>query len=69
MAENAKPDLRDQPADPGTDDLDAVADRLEASLQRIAERLEAGVPSAELARRLDGLIIRLRDALNRTTDQ
>lgn len=48
------------------DDLDAVADRLEAALERIARHLDAAKPArppAELAARLDGLIGRLRDAL------
>ena len=52
----------------GTDseDLDAVADRLEAALDRIAANLDAGKParpSAELTTRLDGLIGRLREVL------
>jgi hypothetical protein len=49
-----------------TDDLDAVADRLEAALERIVRHLDAprpGQPTTELAARLDGLIERLRDAL------
>ncbi len=50
----------------GPDDLDAVADRLEAALERIAAHLDAARPArppAALAARLDGLIGRLRDAL------
>ena len=50
----------------GADDLAAVADRLEAALERIVRRLDnpkPGLPSAEIAARLDGLIGRLRDAL------
>ena len=50
----------------GTEDLDAVADRLEAALERIAAHLEASKPDrppAELAARLDGLIGRLREVL------
>ena len=54
-------------ADTGdTEDLDAVADRLEAALERIVRRLDTSGPEqppAELAARLDGLIERLRDAL------
>jgi hypothetical protein len=56
--------LQDTEGDP--EDLDAVADRLEAALDRIARRLETpgpARPTAELAARLDGLIERLRDAL------
>ena len=48
------------------DDLDAVADRLEAALERIARCLEAARPAeppADLVARLDGLIGRLRDIL------
>jgi hypothetical protein len=65
-------------ADTGdTQDLDAVADRLEAALDRIVQRLGTpelgtpglgtpgqGHPTVQLAARLDGLIERLRDALN-----
>jgi hypothetical protein len=45
------------------DDLDAVADRLEAALERIARNMDAPRPNAELVARLDGLIERLREAL------
>jgi len=50
----------------GAEDLAAVADRLDAALERIVRHLDApkpGHPSAELVARLDGLIERLRDAL------
>jgi hypothetical protein len=45
------------------DDLEAVADRLEAALERIARKLDSPRPNAELVARLDGLIERLREAL------
>ena len=49
--------------------LDAVADRLEAALERIVRHLDNPAQdsgAAEgIAARLDGLIARLRDALNR----
>jgi hypothetical protein len=48
------------------EDMDAVADRLEAALERIARHLDTArpaPPSAELVARLDGLIVRLRDVL------
>jgi hypothetical protein len=51
----------------GPEDLEAVADRLEAALERIAAHLAAvrpGRPPAELAARLDGLIGRLREVLD-----
>ena len=58
---------RDTTAENGDEeDLDVVADRLEAALERIGKRLDAPGPAelpAELAARLDGLIERLRDAL------
>src|SRR5271165_6808911 len=50
----------------GPEDLEAVADRLEAALERIAAHLDAAKPAqppAELAARLDGLIGRLRQVL------
>jgi hypothetical protein len=50
----------------GPEDLDAVADRLEAALERIAVHLDAAKPArppAELMARLDGLIARLREVL------
>jgi hypothetical protein len=50
------------------DDLDAVADRLEAALERIVRHLDTARPTAELTARLDGLIGRLRDALGRPQD-
>jgi hypothetical protein len=53
----------------GPEDLDAVADRLEAALERIAAHLDAakpGRPRAELTARLDGLIVRLREVLGST---
>ena len=52
--------------DRDAEDMDAVAGRLEAALDRIARHLDqAGpaLPPAELVARLDGLIGRLRDAL------
>jgi hypothetical protein len=58
---------RDTTAENGDEeDLDVVADRLEAALERIGKRLDTprpAQPPAELAARLDGLIERLRDAL------
>ena len=50
------------------DDLDAVADRLEAALDRIVQHLDTAHPTAELTARLDGLIGRLRDALGHHQD-
>jgi hypothetical protein len=61
MARNTTTDETD-----GAEDLAAVADRLEAALERIVRRLDAprpGQPSAEASARLDRLIGRLRDAL------
>jgi hypothetical protein len=58
------PNGPEDPEDP--EDLDAVADRLEAALERIAAHLDAVKPArppAELMARLDGLIGRLRDVL------
>ncbi len=55
-----------QYTDGGPEDLAAVADRLEAALDRIVRHLEAprrAPPTAELAARLDGLIVRLREVL------
>jgi hypothetical protein len=49
-----------------TEDLEAVADRLEAALERIARGLDAPRPgpvTEELTARLEGLIERLRAAL------
>jgi hypothetical protein len=68
MAEDTSP--QQIPVEPGDDtvDMDAVADRLEAALDRIARHLDAAraaPPTAELAARVDGLIVRLRDALER----
>lgn len=66
--------------DSGDTDLDSVADRLEAALDKIARRLDAptgwaqGGPGQDdpvkpaLAARLDGLIARLRDALGETAE-
>ena len=63
--------------DNGIDDdgmgLDAVADRLESALDRIAFRLDKTVapppvPEAAVAVRLDNLIERLRDVLGRMPD-
>jgi hypothetical protein len=59
------------------EDLDAVADRLEAALTRIAQQLETpGLtqPGPEqrmpqLAARLDGLIERLRDVLGQPRER
>jgi hypothetical protein len=59
--------LPQEPEEP-EDDMDAVADRLEAALERIAKHLDAARPdrpSAALAARLDGLIARLREVLGR----
>jgi hypothetical protein len=47
-------------------ELDAVADRLEAALERILGNLDAARPAAEVTARLDRLIGRLRDALGGT---
>jgi hypothetical protein len=50
----------------GPEDLDAVADRLEVALERIAAHLDAVKPArppAELTARLEGLIARLREVL------
>jgi hypothetical protein len=44
-------------------ELEAVADRLEAALERILGHLDMARPPVELAARLDRLIGRLRDAL------
>ena len=69
MAEDTAP--QETPADTSgddTEDMDAMADRLEAALERIARHLDAArmTPDpAELAARVDGLILRLRDALER----
>ena len=58
-----------QSADPDDQrELDELAERLEAALDRIVEHLQASGSAPdrrmeELARRLDGLIGRLRDAL------
>jgi hypothetical protein len=61
-----------------TEDPDAVADRLEAALERIAQaaaRDELQIPdrpvsaqSEEIAARLDGLIDRLRSVLGGNAD-
>jgi hypothetical protein len=54
-----------------TEDMDAVADRLEAALERIARSLDAAkpaAPSAEVVARLDRLIGRLRDVLGGSQD-
>ena len=77
MAEDTAP--RETPREMGgndPEDMDAVADRLEAALERIARHLDTAhldtahpdtgrpaPPAAELVARLDGLIERLRDAL------
>jgi hypothetical protein len=45
------------------EDMDAVADRLEAALGRIARHLDTAVPVPDLVARLDGLIVRLREVL------
>jgi hypothetical protein len=63
MAEDTAP--RETGGD-DAEDMDAVADRLEAALERIARHLDAARPvrsPAELLTRLDGLIMRLRDVL------
>jgi hypothetical protein len=55
-----------QGEDGGAEELDAVADRLEAALERIVAHLNTPKPvalPAEVTARLDGLIARLRDAL------
>jgi hypothetical protein len=71
MSEDTSPQ---EAADADADDLEVAADRLEAALDRIERRLR-GLPlsitaparvDAELAARLDGLIWRLREALNRS---
>jgi hypothetical protein len=49
-------------------DLDDVADRLEAALDLIVRHLDAAKPTAELAERLDRLILRLRDALSHAAE-
>jgi hypothetical protein len=64
MAEHTAPQQTD-----GDDreNMDIVADRLEAALERIARHLDAVRPaphSTELVARLDGLIVRLREALD-----
>ena len=54
------------------EDLDAVADRLEAALERITRHLDAvrpARPPTELVARLDGLMRRLRDALGHSPDE
>ncbi len=72
MAEDTAP--RDKPGDIGSnepEDMDAVADRLEAALERIARHLDAARPvrpPADLVARLDGLIVRLRDVLGGPPD-
>jgi hypothetical protein len=65
MAENTPSSEAMEP-----DDLNEVADRLEAALDRIVRHLDAAPPGAsrqglppDLARRLDLLIARLRRAL------
>jgi hypothetical protein len=61
MARNTTTDETD-----GAEELTAVADRLEAALERIVRHLDAprpGQPPDEAAARLDQLIGRLRDAL------
>jgi hypothetical protein len=63
MAEDTAPK---QTGGDDTENMDAVADRLEAALTRIARHLDAARPvrpPAELVARLDGLIVRLRDVL------
>lgn len=59
--------MRMETASTDPEDLDAVADRLESALERIARHLDAArpvAPPAELVVRLDRLIGRLRDALS-----
>ena len=70
MAEDTVPQETNGIDPDGTEEIDAVADRLEAALDRIARRLDAAKPAppsakppAELLERLDGLIGRLREVL------
>ena len=68
MADETTPQDTDD-GDP--EELDAVADRLEAALERIGRHLEAPGPrrqNAEAVARLDGLIGRLRDVLGQSRD-
>jgi hypothetical protein len=60
----------DNSAQETDDDLGAVADRLEAALDRISRRVEAprSGPSPEVVARLDRLITRLRDVLGPPQD-
>ena len=74
MAEHATPDVDSIGADDPAE-LDALAGRLEAALDKIVRHLEApsapprpvspeaSVATTDMAARLDGLIARLRDAL------
>jgi len=50
------------------EDLESVADRLDEALNVIVRRLASGGPQPEVARRLDRLIARLREALDGSTD-
>ena len=66
-------DTEDQDVDEtGSAEMDAVEARLEAALERIARRLDRPPPAplaagntAGLAARLDGLIARVRETLDR----
>ena len=71
-AEHISTQRKDGGEPAGADDLDAVADRLEAALDRIVRQLATPGPvrgTPELAARLDGLIERLRDALGPPRDR
>ncbi len=52
----------------GSPDMDSVEARLDAALDRIARRLDIPAPAVDtgkLAERLDGLIARVRETLDR----
>ena len=67
MAEDAAPaGPEDQEPDPA--DLETLASQIEAALERIARNVGPAPSTAELAARLDRLILRLRDALHRVAD-
>jgi hypothetical protein len=72
MAEDTTSQGADRGADGGgPEDLNAVADRLEAALDRIVRHLETpgpAQPTAELLARLDRVIGRLREVLGHPPD-